>query len=165
MSRKYVRKVNEEERKHYVRPADPPSFVRTVRGTGTSVKASTAGALAIAVVLGLFGLLFLGATKVLTAPSASAYQIGFVTVPTGQPIPYKVIQSWAFGNVTIAEVELPPGPVPKGVFVPQSMVVYLAPWSMGTGTGPYATWYATDQYLTVMPVSYTHLTLPTIYSV
>jgi subtilisin family serine protease len=30
------------------------------------------------------------------------------------------------------------------------MVVYLAPWSMGTGTGPYATWYATDQYLTVM---------------
>jgi len=150
MSRKYVRKVNEEERKHYVRPADPPSFVRSVKGTGTSVKASTAEALAIAVVLGLFGLFFLGATKVLTAPSVSAYQVGFVTVPTGQPIPYKVIQSWAFGNVTIAEVELSPGPVPKGVFVPQSMVVYLAPWSMGTGTGPYATWYASDQYLTVM---------------
>jgi len=65
MSRKYVRKVNEEERKHYVRPADPPSFVRTVKGTGTSVKASSIGALAIAVVLGLFGLFFLGATKVL----------------------------------------------------------------------------------------------------
>jgi len=142
--------VNEEEQKHYVRPADPPSFVRTVKGTGTSVKASTAEALAIAVVLGMFSLFFLGATKVLMAPSASAYQVGFVTVPTGQPIPYKVIQSWAFGNVTIAEVELPPGPLPKGVFVPQSMMVYLAPWSMGTGTGPYATWYASDQYLSVM---------------
>jgi len=84
------------------------------------------------------------------APGASAYQIGFVTVPAGQPIPYKVLETWAFGNVTIAEVELPPGPVPKGVFVPQSMVVYLAPWSMGSGTGPYATWYASDQFLTVM---------------
>jgi len=150
MSRKYVRKVSEEERKHYVRPAEHPSFVRSIRSTGTSVKASIAEALAIAVVLGMFSLFFLGAARVLMAPGASAYQVGFVTVPTGQPIPYRVIQSWAFGNVTIAEVELPPGPVSKGVFVPQTMMVFLAPWSMGTGTGPYATWYATDQYLTVM---------------
>ena len=68
MSRKYVRKVSEEERKHYVRPADAPSFVRTVKGTGTSVKASTAEALAIVVVLGMFSLFFLGAAKVLMAP-------------------------------------------------------------------------------------------------
>jgi len=142
--------VNEEERKHYVRPAEHPSFVRSVRGTGTDVKASTAEALTIAVVLGMFSLFFLGAARVLMAPGASAYRIGFVTVPAGQPIPYKVIQSWAFGNVIIAEVELPPGPVLKGVFVPQTMMVFLAPWPMGTGTGPYATWYASDQYLNVM---------------
>jgi len=57
--------VNEEEQKHYVRPAEHPNFVRSVKGTGTSVKANTAEALAIAVVLGLFSLFFLGATKVL----------------------------------------------------------------------------------------------------
>ena len=128
MSKRYVRKVSEEEKRHYVKPVGHQGFVRSVKGSGTSVRASTAEALAIAVVLGMFSLFFLGATKVLMAPGVSAYQIGFVTVPTGQTIPYKVIQSWVFGNVTIAEVELPPGPVPKGAFVPQSMMVYLAPW-------------------------------------
>jgi len=55
--------VNEEEQKHYVRPAEHPNFVRSVKGTGTSVKASTAEALAIAVVLGMFSLFFLGPPK------------------------------------------------------------------------------------------------------
>ena len=151
MSRKYVRKTSEEDQKHYVHRAEPPGFVRSVKSTATNAKASVAESVAIVVMLGLFALFFLGTARLFVAPQASGYRIAFVAVPTGQPMHYKVIETWVFGNTTIAEVELPPGTEPQSAFVPQSMWVHLAPWSMGNvSSSPYATWYASDQYLTVM---------------
>jgi subtilisin family serine protease len=141
-----VRKVKENEEKHYVRRASGPGFVRSTHPA--SAKASIAEALAVALVLGLVATFLVGAARVLV--SSAPGPIAFIAVPTGQPLHYKILEAWNFGNVTVAEVQLPPGPPPQGAYVPSSMYVHLAPWSMGNTSSPYSTWYASDQPLSVM---------------
>lgn len=138
----------EEEKRHYVRSVrqqDTPRYVRAVRASPGRAGGALGAALTVLVLAAFLGLgLHLYRAGV-------PYVTGYVVLPSGQRPPGSVIMAWAFGNVTIYQVRVPAWEARiDSVWVPVSPFVELAPWSGGSTANPYQTWYASDQYLTVM---------------